>query len=579
MFGAAAASPNSTMNLSSSFGFSNNLVEVSALTALIGSSVAESMVLGNRGSGGLAWAATSSFGTISVVKSCCSAASSGWLRETLGIRTPLSDSAVGMCLPHDSARASKVRRNAGDPIALFCRRSTEMPPRNIKDENTGNTQISWSDVYALDHSTSMMLRGVPETPVGVSLEIHTYAQYPFFRAGNSVFQAITISLSVAKLAEVYVLWSHGAALLGIISATPWLFFCAGAILVEIREMIRGRRPEPALGTVDIIAGQLPMIGRRGGGRKIVLGAADNPRTGLAWQLFWLLGATVSAVSILFSYITLGQQDPHVVLIWAGFQFLWLGVRILIYHVTDAVDPMALRILVARSWYNLPKELKKRVFELACGLAQCQTFVHPRGRRQYLEDTFSFRQLGIILDGSDPARVYTLPSTPPSSVALQLTAVLGDTLLSSIIWIAGSEITPMDLYDSCIVVFSLQKSTSVASRTIAIPAVRVLSGPSEFPIDSKHSLGATFVPKGAPNRGYGLTWWYWVPCGEGLWVQIRRPTEHRILDSCEGEIRTDAQVSELLTSGTLNIGLRTVEEVRAILELSRKAGDVLAELFN
>ncbi|KAJ7811688.1 hypothetical protein B0H14DRAFT_3754811 [Mycena olivaceomarginata] len=250
-----------------------------------------------------------------------------------------------------------------------------------------------------------MLRGVPETPVGSPLEIHTYAHYPFFRAGNSVFQAIMISLSVAKLAEGYVRWSHGAALLGIISATPWLFFCAGAILVEIREMIHGRRPEPALGTIDIVVGQLPIISRGGGGRKLVLGTADNPRTGLAWQLFCK--------------------------IWAGFQFLWLGVHILIYHVTDPMDPMALRMLVARPWDNLLKELKKRVFELACGLAQFQTFVHPRSRRQYIEDTFSFRQLGIILDGSDPARFYTLPFTPPSSVTLQLTAVLGDTLLSSI----------------------------------------------------------------------------------------------------------------------------------------------------
>jgi len=287
---------------------------------------------------------------------------------------------------------------------------------------------------------------------------------------------------------------------------------------------------------------------------------------------------VSTVSILFSYITLGQQDPHVVLVWTGFQFLWLGVRILIYHTTDPVDPMALRMLVARSWANLPKELQGRVLELVCGLAQCQMFVHPRGQRQYLEDTFCYRQLGIILNGSDPTTLYPLPSPCPS-VTLQLTAVLGDTLLSSAMWITGSKITPMDLYDSCIVVFSLPKWKSVASRTIAVPAVRVLSGIWGSPVGSEHFLGGTFVPKGAGNRGHGLTWFFWVPCGEGLWIQIRRPMEHQILDSCEGEIRTDAQVSELLASGTLNISLTAVEEVRTTLELSRKASDVILELFS
>jgi hypothetical protein len=114
-----AKDPNSPPSLFSSFSFSNNLVEVSAFTALVGSGVAESMALGNRGSGGVAWAATSSFGTVSVVKACCSAASSGWLRETLRIRSASSDSAVGLYLPHDSARADKVRRSTGEPIALF----------------------------------------------------------------------------------------------------------------------------------------------------------------------------------------------------------------------------------------------------------------------------------------------------------------------------------------------------------------------------------------------------------------------------------------------------------------------------
>jgi hypothetical protein len=447
----------------------------------------------------------------------------------------------------------------------------------IKDEKLRNLQMPWSDVYALDYSTNMMLRGIPDTPVGSPLQIYTYAHYPFFRARDSVFQVITIFLSAVKLVEVCVLWSHGATLLGLVTATPWMLFCAGAILIQIRETILGRRPEPALGTVDIIAGQLPMISHKGGQRKIVLGAAENARTGWAWRIFWLLGAATATASILLSYIILGQQDPHVVLIWTGFQFLWLGVRILVYHFADPADPMALRMLVGRPWASLPRELKERVFELACALAQCQAFVHPRGRRQYIEDTFSARQLSIIVHGSELIPLYPLPSLPSSSVPLQLTAVMGDTLISSIMWITGSRLTPMDLYDSCLVVFSLPKSTTTASRTITVPAVRVLSGVSEFPVDSEYSLGAS-IPKGAPNLGYGLTWWYWVPCVEGLWVEIRRPTEKQILGVCEGELRTDAQVSDLLASGRLNIGFTAVEELKKTLEFSRQASDVLVELF-
>ncbi|KAJ6505684.1 hypothetical protein C8R47DRAFT_134102 [Mycena vitilis] len=570
--------PDSPPTLFSSFSFSNNLVEVSALTALVGSSVAESMVLGNRGSGGIAWAATSSFGTISVVKACCSAACSGWLRETLGIRSVSCDVAVGLYLPHDSARAEKIRRNTGEPMAIFCYQS-ETGAR-VKDEKSRGPQVPWSDVYALDHSTAMMLRGIPDTPVGGSLEIYTYGDYPFFRTRDQVFHTIAILLSSAKLAEVYVLWTHGAGILGIISATPWLFFCAGAILVELREAILRRRPEPALGTVDVIAGHLPMISRRGGGRKIILGTAENARNGLRWRVFWFIGAGVSAVSILFSYIILGQRDPPLVLIWAGFQLLWLGVRIMVYHIADPTDPMALRILVGRPWSNVPRDLKERVFELICALAQCQAFVHPRGRRQYNEDTVSARQLVSILDGVELNTICPLPPIHIPLIPLDFTAVFGDTLLSSVMWVAGSKLTPMDLYDSCIVVLSLPKlgPNSVAGGSIAVPAVRVLSGSSHIPADSEYGPAASFVPKGAPNIGYGLSWWYWVPCGAGLWLQIRRPTENQILGRCEGEIRTDAQVSELLGSGKLNIGFTAVEDLKAVLELSRTAADTVSDLF-
>jgi hypothetical protein len=121
--------PESPGGFLGTFSFSNNLVEVGALTALVGSNVAESLVLGNRGAAGIAWAATSSFGTISVVKACFSGANSGWMRETLGIRTSSSDLALGLELPYDSNRAVRVRRNLGEPRAIFCRTNQVRYPR------------------------------------------------------------------------------------------------------------------------------------------------------------------------------------------------------------------------------------------------------------------------------------------------------------------------------------------------------------------------------------------------------------------------------------------------------------------
>ena len=46
----------------------NNLVEIAALTSLVGSTAAESLALGNKGPAGLVWAMMTVFGSMSVVK-------------------------------------------------------------------------------------------------------------------------------------------------------------------------------------------------------------------------------------------------------------------------------------------------------------------------------------------------------------------------------------------------------------------------------------------------------------------------------------------------------------------------------
>src|SRR5262245_24938959 len=63
------------------------LIEIAALTALIGSNTAEQLTLGNRGAAGLAWVGTSTFGSLSILKACLAASTPTWLRETIGVRS------------------------------------------------------------------------------------------------------------------------------------------------------------------------------------------------------------------------------------------------------------------------------------------------------------------------------------------------------------------------------------------------------------------------------------------------------------------------------------------------------------
>jgi hypothetical protein len=92
------------------------LVEIAALTAIIGGPTTESLALGSRGACGLPWAALSSFGSIFVVKACVSACTPSWLRETIGVRTTRSDAATGCSTSLE--RKTKTGRMSGEAIGV-----------------------------------------------------------------------------------------------------------------------------------------------------------------------------------------------------------------------------------------------------------------------------------------------------------------------------------------------------------------------------------------------------------------------------------------------------------------------------
>ena len=96
--------------------FGNAFVELSVLTTFISSSVAESLILGNEGAAGVAWAAMSAFGLMNVVKTCVGAASAGWLRTVIGARSENTDVAVGLEVASSQRGrgAMKVRRSYGE---------------------------------------------------------------------------------------------------------------------------------------------------------------------------------------------------------------------------------------------------------------------------------------------------------------------------------------------------------------------------------------------------------------------------------------------------------------------------------
>ncbi|KIK65909.1 hypothetical protein GYMLUDRAFT_257836, partial [Collybiopsis luxurians FD-317 M1] len=284
------SSSNSLLDTLFEFNLGNGLIDLGALTTIIGSTVAESLVLGNKGSAGVSWSAMSAFGSFSIIRACIGAAVPGWMRETLGLRTKSCDLAVGMHLRLESAR--KVRDGLGSPLAIMCE----------TDEQ------SESDVYAFDQATLSLLEGVPETLLGSPLVVYTYAQYDFFTPSRYRVNLTIIILSLAKIAEIQVLWTRGSPILAIATALPWSVFFLFSIAVLITE---GYPSGDEVGPIDLLTGQLPTVKLPGGPRLIVLGVHRNPRRTAWWCVAWSIGALVCTGSILFTYASLSSQ-PSVI---------------------------------------------------------------------------------------------------------------------------------------------------------------------------------------------------------------------------------------------------------------------------
>src|SRR5271168_3137015 len=190
------------------------LVEIAALSTLVGSSAAESLALGNRGAVGLAWASLSLFGVMSIIRACLSAALPGWVRESLGVRNAATDSAIGLDLDLGVdfvPQESKARRNLDSSVGIVCERKFI---RSNKDNDgiseTDNILVASRDMYAFDQFTANQSNAAPSCGVGEPLVIHTYCAGPKPTGYIVRKDWFKLALSLVKIPELLILWRLGA---------------------------------------------------------------------------------------------------------------------------------------------------------------------------------------------------------------------------------------------------------------------------------------------------------------------------------------------------------------------------------
>ncbi|KAH8906786.1 hypothetical protein BR93DRAFT_632607 [Coniochaeta sp. PMI_546] len=543
------------MDLDLSSYFAGGMVEIAALTTLIGSSTAASLVLGNRGGAGLVWAAMSAFGILSIVKECIAGASPDWLRATLGVRDNVVDAALGLRLDLRSrykSRQDLARRDLGRAEGIAV-----MVPV-AKEERTSSSS-AWTrrkrlpamvDVYAFDRFVASPLNSVLTSPKGNLPTVYIFVRDPRFRPVTRG-DWIALGLAGAKAAEVYALWKLGTTPLCWVAALPCMWFLLAAIVLQGLKSTRGYLTDNAAqAEIDSLSGELPTAKIPGGSKKILLRMPENFRRSVLWKLTWGAGAVVCLTSLLATYVLLSREDANTFFAWLGFQLFWLAARLVFYHVVEGTDDVRFPGLVGQEWDKLSSEHKPRALGLLWALAAYHTHMHPRGSYSYVEDMQSLDKVDSLLPSLRGEYRTIVPALPSAHqlVTVVLHGVLGDTLLSSASWLTGSKLAGMDVYDSVVVVME------VAGSRVAVPGVRVLSGTS---------LQAEIAK--------------WIPCADGRWLQFQTE-DMKVLGRRQAMVVTDVEVSKRLDRPDMNVSFASVDDVKDTLRHSIEAVEALRRLL-
>ncbi|UKZ72241.1 uncharacterized protein TrAtP1_013183 [Trichoderma atroviride] len=509
--------------------------------------MSKELVMGNRGPVGLAWASTTTVGSLAAMKTCLAAAAPGWLREDFLLRDPTIDAAIG--LTSNVNRRSKRRKNRARALGIA---------RKGKEE----------EVTQFDGLTKQVLSSIPKCEKGQTLSVYRFLRDPYMSAGTTWGNWIGLSVTLLKIFDLYLLYfRHGKLSVAILTIVPWAVCFFVAVVMLRRNALRAIPVRDAAADVaDILEGELPTADNPGGYRRVLLGTPVNPRQGLIWKLGWILIALSCVASLAANWLVLYIQNDKLTKHWMACQLFWTLARSIFFHFAEEMKPVPAFRPRRESLNDLPGADKEHIQRLVLGLAKYEMHFHPRGGYSYGQDLLSFESMELFLavPTTDKFPVESLcgDKTQPT---LNFKAVLGDVLLVSVSWLLGSSETRFDLYDCCIV------AVTVNGQPLIIPAARALASTigANAAQDTEMGEDDIIFEKGSENEGPDTTKWvYWIPCSDGTWLEAQSD-KSEIIGSRHVEIFTNDGLTDhlQLKQKDWRISLRRAEEVGEVVKKS------------
>ncbi|KAF7167149.1 hypothetical protein CNMCM5623_000556 [Aspergillus felis] len=578
-----------------------NLVEISAVSTIIGAPIAEALTHGLKAACGIVWAPMSCFGQIHVIKACLSATVPDSLRESMGLRNQFVDNALGVLLPVNRFRRARSRIDFGDAGAIEivpCRhwigrwaltwtgstdgwpdlaplvslqqwkRRAGMTTAHEAAQMDAITRIKASEshddayrahaIYTLDKNAQLALDTVPAAEKGSPIDI-----YRFIPDQGSLPSSWTdwfwLFLSLVKLLEVFTLRKVGSQGVWVWTMAGWAHAFVAALLLQVTSL---GRDSPFKRTRHLVAGILPSPLRMGEQGKIVLGIPANIRRHTLWRIVLGIGTAVNLAGLLGTFIWLDGEPTEALYFWIGFQFLWLVMRTIIYYFTTGGTAIQQGIMSRRRWNEAPPEDRQQVSLLLNELASHQASTHPRGFHAYLFDCMAFEQLGQLFAQVDWSLSPKLPPFPADTRldSIVVHAVTGDPLIRSAVWQQGVALDNSELYDSCITFVDLA-SRDKEGYLIAVPCVRAYSC---------HCESKDGQDRGNSHPDCGkIEWWHFFPvdvqnCVGGRWLVAH---SKKGVGQLGAEILDEDELDRRLFTGWWKISITGIRALRKAWEVS------------
>ncbi|KAJ5404027.1 hypothetical protein N7509_003898 [Penicillium cosmopolitanum] len=541
------------------------IAQIAPAAAIFPPATADLLVLGKRGAPGFPWAAMSIFSAASVIKTCVAAAFPDWMREIFKIRSDSTDSEIGLILSLVPDYNNKAKLDLGENgcIGVLVKNGTQQA------------------IYKLDEFTNHIVQDAPEFKENETEIISRHRIDPiYFQKHNWLNEVLSLLTSAIKIAEFIVLLCYDAAGLGLLSALSWLVFFIYSLFIIIMSNLSTSFRNQHNRTIDVVVGNLPRFGQPGsGGRRICLGVPQNQRRSLLWKPAWIFGAAVYTYSLVHGYALLNTQNENVIIIWTGFQLLWLFLRFLFFWLAEDADKPTTIPPSSKVYSDLQDFEIRKIQMLMLSLSRCQMNIHRRGKFSYesdikthmkIEEDLRSGSISNVLD-SMPECYSQIPQElidndweiPTTMDDIRIIHVIGDTLLRSACWLAGTTHNHDMLYDACMVCVESRGQSAL------VPAARVLF--STVPRDPNYDPdNERIYPRGTKNEGPSkVEWCYWIPASSSKWLEVTS-TGLKVFGKSAGRNWVSEGDIEKKLQGPLHISFNSMKDIERIVEISMLA---------